>query len=61
MYEKEHRILLPINDAINNDKSLILLFRIEPKYIKKVILGCRMSEKKRHIFMKSFPAMKFKL
>jgi len=46
MYEKEHRILLPINDAINNDKSLILLFRIEPKYIKKVILGCRMSEKK---------------
>ena len=54
-YEKEHRILLPIKDAVcNNDReNFILLFKIDPKYIKKVILGCRMKEStKKYIYEK---------
>lgn len=54
-YEKEYRILLPISNSNNDDshKSSVLLYRIDPKHIKKVILGCRMSEKnKEYIYKK---------
>lgn len=45
-YEKEYRILLPIKNAVcKNDRGkFIFLFEIDPKYIKKVILGCMMKE-----------------
>jgi len=57
-YEEEHRILLPIDDASyrdgwENNVSPIFLFGIEPEYIKKVILGCRMAdENKKYIYEK---------
>ncbi len=45
-YEKEYRILLPVDDASNNNDSdpAMLLFKIDPENIKQVILGCRMTE-----------------
>jgi len=54
-YEKEHRILLPTNDAVcnNEQKDMVFLFKIDPQYIKKVILGCRMKEStKKYIYEK---------
>ena len=46
-YDKEYRVLLSTDDAIYNYGSdpAMLFFKIHPKYIKRVILGCRMEEK----------------
>jgi len=42
-YEREYRILLPVNKSIKNGSSL-LLYELEPQHIKRVIFGCQMKE-----------------
>lgn len=44
LYEKEHRILLPIDKAkiIATNPKIILGYKIEPINIKQIIMGCRM-------------------
>ncbi len=43
-YEKEHRILLPMDNAqiIPSEQETLWGYKIDPRNIKQVILGCRM-------------------
>lgn len=51
-YEKEHRLLLPIDSAIKSSDN-ILLFPIESKMIKSIIMGCQMLvSEKREVYEK---------
>lgn len=54
-YEKEHRILLPMDNAteIALKPETIWGYKIDPVNIKKIIMGCRMkSEQKQYIHKK---------
>lgn len=51
-YEKEHRILLPIDKAniLESSETPIWAYKIDPINIKRVIFGCRMKDEyKRHV------------
>ena len=52
-YEEELRLILPIDLAKGIENSDMLFYPVEPKIIKSIILGCRMSiDNKKEIFAK---------